>query len=202
MKQCPKGHIYDERRNPQCPYCSGEAGGFQALGGGAQPEFPKTVPIVNTPEEAAFPPTMPVDNQASPFTNNVGSPGNMSVTIALDETETGISPVKGWLVAIDGEKMGISFNIHGEQNSIGRGAKFDINLSFDKAVSSDGNAVIAYDSNNRKFFISPVLGRGKNNIYHNDSMLLMPMELKDYDKVKLGSTTFVFRSFCNESFSY
>ena len=200
MKRCPKGHLYDEKRNPQCPYCSGEAGGFQSLGVGAQPDFPRTVPIMNTTGESAFPPTMPVDSQIGGVP---GSPGEMSVTIALDENEeTGISPIRGWLVAVDGEKAGIAFDIHGEQNSIGRGSNFDINLSFEQAVSSDGNAVIAYDSNNRKFFVSPVLGRGKNNIYYNDSMLLMPMELKDYDRIKLGNTTFVFRSFCNESFTY
>ena len=213
MKQCPKGHIYDERRNPTCPYCSGEGGGFQSFGG-AQSDFPRTVPIMNTPEETPFPPTAPVDNQVPPqnpapapapapvFNNPPSSPGNMGVTVALDESDTGISPVRGWLVAIDGEKKGMCFNIHGEQNSIGRGAKFDINLSFDKAVSSDGNAVIAYDSKNVKFFLSPVLGKGKNNIYHNDGMLLMPEELKDYDKITLGSTTFVFRSLCNENFTY
>lgn len=209
MKQCPKGHIYDEKRNPQCPYCSGENSGFQALGG-AQSDFPRTVPIMNAPEETApFPPTMPLDNQAPPqapvsaFRNPPPSgAGNMSVTIALDETDGGISPVRGWLVVIDGEKAGLCFNIHGEQNSIGRGQKFDVNLSFDKAVSSDGNAVIAYDSHNIKFFLSPVLGKGKNNIYLNDTMLLMPTELKDYDKIKLGSTTFVFRSLCNETFTY
>ena len=210
MKQCPKGHIYDEKRNPQCPYCNGEGSGFQALGG-AQSDFPRTVPIMNNPEEAPFPPTMPLDNQAPPqapapapaFRNPPpNSPGNMSVTIALDQTDDGISPVRGWLVVIDGEKSGLCFNIHGEQNSIGRGQKFDINLSFDKTVSSDGNAVIAYDSNSRKFFLSPVLGRGKNNIYHNDSLLLMPVQLADYDKIKLGDVTYVFRSFCNESFTY
>lgn len=200
MKQCPKGHIYDEKRTRECPYCNGEGGGFQALGGGAQPEFPKTVPISGVSDDA-FPATMPADAPAPVFQSEP-SPGNMSVTIALDENETGISPVRGWLVATDGEKSGTSFNIHGEQNSIGRGQKFDINLSFDKSVSSDGNAVIAYDSNSRKFFLSPVLGRGKNNIYHNDSLLLMPVQLADYDKIKLGEVTYVFRSFCNESFTY
>ena len=202
MKQCPKGHIYDERKNSDCPYCRNDgAGGFQPIGmpGGSQPEFPKTVPISGAADESAFPPTMPLDNS---FSGGSSASGNMSVTIALDETESGISPVRGWLVAVDGEKAGVSFPIHGEQNSIGRGQKFDINLSFDKSVSSDGNAVIAYDSKNRKFFLSPILGKGKNNIYHNDAMLLMPVEISDYDKIQVGSSTYVFRSFCNESFTY
>ncbi|MCH5199575.1 MAG: FHA domain-containing protein [Oscillospiraceae bacterium] len=199
MKQCPKGHIYDEMRTPVCPYCGNDNVGFQPLGGmPTQNDFPKTAPLMDAPGETPFPPTMPVNNQAAA----PSSPGAMGVTVALDQTDSGINPVRGWLVVVDGEKKGTCFNIHGEQNSIGRGQKFDINISFDKSVSSDGNAVIAYDSQNSKFFISPVLGKGKNNIYHNDNMLLTPTEIKDYDRIKLGSTAFVFRSFCNDSFTY
>lgn len=201
MKQCPKGHIYDEKRNRECPYCGGSNASFQPLGGagGFQPEFPKTVPISGAVDDNSFPPTIPVDSEPQDLGR---SSGNMSVTVALDETEAGINPVRGWLVAVDGEKKGLSFVIHGEQNSVGRGQKFDINLSFDKSVSSDGNAVIAFDPRSKKFFLSPVLGKGKNNVYHNDSMLLMPVELSDYDKIQFGTNTYVFRSFCNENFTY
>lgn len=201
MKQCPKGHIYDEKRSSECPYCQGGNAGFQPLGG-AGPEFPKTVPISGAVDDMAFPLTMPIDSGDVPSFGGYSNSGNMSVTVALDETDAGINPVRGWLVAVDGEKLGVSYVLHGEQNSIGRGQKFDVNLSFDRAVSSDGNAVIAYDSRNKKFFLSPVLGKGKNNVYHNDSMLLMPMELSDYDRIQFGTTTYVFRSFCNESFTY
>lgn len=203
MKQCPRGHIYDEKANKDCPYCRSDGNsGFQAMGG-ASHDFPRTVPVTGAADDQPFPATMPADSYAqSPEYGHGGSSGGMSVTVALDETPAGISPVKGWLVAVDGEKTGICFNIHGEQNSIGRGSKFDINLSYDNTVSSDGNAVIAYDSRNRKFFISPVLGKGKNNLYVNDSMLLTPLEIKDYDRLLIGSVTYVFRSFCNESFTY
>lgn len=203
MKQCPRGHIYDEKRNKDCPYCRSDgSSGFQAMGGASR-DFPRTVPVTGAAEEQPFPATMPADSYEQPSEYGYGgSSGGMSVTVALDETPAGISPVKGWLVAVDGEKAGICFNIHGEQNSIGRGSKFDINISYDNAVSSDGNAVIAYDSRNRKFFLSPVLGKGKNNLYVNDSMLLTPLEIKDYDRLLIGSVTYVFRSFCNESFTY
>lgn len=200
MKQCPNGHIYDEKKSSDCPYCQNGSAVFQPLGGSG-PEFPKTVPISGAVDDMAFPPTMPVDNSSVP-SFDVGNSGGMSVTVALDATETGINPVRGWLVAVDGDKKGVSYVLHGEQNSIGRGQKFDVNLSFDKAVSSDGNAVIAYDARNNKFFLSPVLGKGKNNVYHNDAMLLMPVELSDYDKIQFGTNTYVFRSFCNESFTY
>lgn len=192
------GHIYDEKKNSSCPYCGGGNAGFQPLGG---QEFPKTAPVAAAADNAGFPPTMPVDNSNIPGFNGAGQSG-MSVTVALDRTEAGIDPVRGWLVAVDGEKKGLSFVIHGEQNSVGRGQRFDVNLSFDKAVSSEGNAVIAFDARNNKYFLSPILGKGKNNVYLNDKMLLMPEELSDYDRIQFGANTYVFRSFCNESFTY
>lgn len=198
MKQCPMGHIYDEKKNSSCPYCGSGNAGFQPLGG---QEFPKTAPVAAAADNAGFPPTMPVDNSNIPGFNGAGQSG-MSVTVALDRTEAGIDPVRGWLVAVDGEKKGLSFVIHGEQNSVGRGQRFDVNLSFDKAVSSEGNAVIAFDARNNKYFLSPILGKGKNNVYLNDKMLLMPEELSDYDRIQFGANTYVFRSFCNESFTY
>lgn len=204
MKQCPKGHIYDEKRNSTCPYCSQEGGGFQPIGFGDPMEFPKTIPVAET-DDPTFPATIPVDNTPAAVpaaASAAANPKAMSVTISLEETAGGINPVKGWLVAVDGEKKGLSFVIHGEQNVIGRGNKFDINLSFDQTVSTEGNAVIAYDSKNNKFFLSPVVGKGKNNVYYKDSILLMPVELHDYDSIQCGATTYVFRSFCNEEYTY
>lgn len=190
MKQCIKGHIYDEKRNSECPYCQNNGVSEQSL-------FPRTASVSDNNSGAAFPKTVPLSAEPER-----GPSSGMSRTIALDRNEAGIDPVRGWLVAIDGVKMGTSFELHGEQNSIGRGSNFDINLSFDNAVSSDGNAVIAFDSQTGKFYISPVFGKGKNNVHHNSSMLLTPSELNDYDKIKIGAVTYVFRSFCNSGFSY
>lgn len=99
-----------------------------------------------------------------------------------------------------GRKKGTPFVIHSEKNSIGRGTHFDINLSFDKAISKDGDAIITYDSRGKKFFIT--LSAGKNNIYRNGALLLTPEEIKDYDVLEIGTTKLVFRSFCNEEFTY
>lgn len=211
MKQCKNGHVYDEKKNRECPYCSGAGGVFQPLGdsAGAQPNFPGTVSITSEPQPGfpktmpltggdsnSFPPTVPVDNGFSTTSDKMG------VTIAISETSAGINPVKGWLVTVDGEQKGISYVIHGEQNLIGRGRKFDVNLSADLSVSSSGSAVIAFDSVNNTFFFSPIFGSGKNNVYLNNSILLMPAELKDYDRIRFGQDTYVFRSFCNKDFTY
>lgn len=211
MKQCSNGHIYDESIHAVCPYCSNANVGVRPLGdssmmGGMQPQFgapafPATE-AVNSPAPA-FPATEPVNAPSFPKTEPVNTPKvkkEMSATVALNVTDDGVNPVRGWLVAVEGEKCGQSFVIHSEKNTIGRGAGFDIDLSFDRAVSKDGDAMIAYDARNKKFFLSPA--SGKNNVYHNNDLLLMPVEIKDYDTLEIGSTKLVFRSFCNSEFTY
>ena len=199
MKQCEKGHIFDEKMYSECPYCnkSGTTGTRPLDNGGfTAPEFPKTSPLGGS-DSPDFPATRPLN---APESAPARPKKEMSVTVALNVTDTGINPVRGWLVVTAGDKMGLPFVIHGEKNVVGRGSQFDINLAFDKAVSKEGDAVIAYDSRTRKFFIT--LAGGKNNIYHNDSILLAPTELKDYDTLEIGSTKFVFRSLCNEEYTY
>lgn len=208
MKQCEKGHIFDEGIHSICPYCNNVSNsGVRSLDGGlAAPAFPKTEAL-NSP---AFPKTEALNSPAAdcfPKTEAVNAPApaprvkkEMSATIALNVTDDGISPVRGWLVSVEGEKKGMSFVVHSEKNTIGRGSSFDIDLSFDKSISKEGDAIISYDARNIRFFLSPAAG--KNNVYHNNNLLLAPVEIFDYDVIEVGSTKLVFRSFCSEQFTY
>ena len=84
MKQCTNGHVYDDKKNPVCPYCtgSGNVGVTRPLGDAEEaPAFPKTSPVAGS----VIPKTMPLDN---PETNK---------TMALNLNEKGIDPVRGWL---------------------------------------------------------------------------------------------------------
>lgn len=192
MKQCSNGHIYDEIKHGECPYCSNIGSSVRPFAGesAGQPAFPKTMPLHQ--QTAAQPPEKPSVPKEQKK--------EMSPTVALNITDAGINPVRGWLVVIEGAKAGLSFVIHSEKNVIGRGAGFDVNLSFDKAASKEGDAIITYDVRKRLFYISPSVG--KNNIYVNDSILLQPESIKDYDVIEIGETKFVFRSLCNEEFTY
>ena len=204
MKQCENGHIYDEKTHPACPYCNQaglsvvrplDAGSDLAIPiitpiDGSASDFPKTTPL-----DAGNAPAAPVAPAAPPRPKK-----EMSATIALNVSDAGIAPVCGWLVVVEGDNKGVSFPIHSEKNTIGRGSNFDVNLSFDKAISKEGDAVITYDSRGKKFYVT--LGSGKNNVYHNNGLLLTPEEVKDYDVIEAGSTKMVFRSFCNDEFTY
>lgn len=206
MKQCERGHIYDDKAYAVCPYCSQNgAVGTRPLDVGGTPEFPRTAPIDGGTHD--FPKTAPLDVSSAPdfpATQPVNVPARpkkeMSATIALNASEAGISPVCGWVVVAEGDNKGMFYPVHSDKNSIGRGSRFDINLTFDNAISKDGDAVITYDSRGKKFFVT--LSSGKNNIYHNGELLLTPKEIKDYDVIEIGKTKLIFRSFCNEGFTY
>lgn len=197
MKQCANGHIYDDRAYSSCPYCGQMNAGVRPLGT-PNAAFPKTEPINNS--APGFPATVPVNQPAQPARQPQRPRKEMSATVALNTNEDGVDITYGWLVVTSEKKKGMSFVIHGEKNLIGRGSNFDVDISFDDAVSKNGDAILTYDSRGKKFFIT--IGSGKNNVYHNGNLLLVPEEVKDYDTVEVGSTKLVFRSFCNEEFDY
>lgn len=199
-QQCPNGHLYDDEKNNSCPYCSNGSINptiplgedmAQPAGGGLPPTMPLDGDYVPpTPEVAGgLPPTMPLDPSGGP-------------TIYVRENENGIAEVMGWLVCVEGEKRGMDFKIHGEKNTIGRGSANDIKIDFDNAVSKGVNAIISYDMRNNKFFIFLGIDGSKNNVYVNNSLLMVPVELKDYDIIEIGHTKLMFRSLCNELFSW
>lgn len=190
MKQCSNGHLYDETKSSSCPYCSGGSlnqtqplNDFGAPAPAAAKEFPETIGLDQSPILLTTPPNP-----------------EYGVTEKIDETVAGISPVRGWLVVVSGEKKGVDYKIRGEKSNIGRNKKYEICLDFDRKVSSEACAVIQYDMHNNIFFIS--MGSGSNSVYVNGKLLLQPTQLFDYDVLKAGDTELVFRSLCNETFKY
>lgn len=205
MQQCPNGHLYDDSKNKTCPYCGpkssvnvtepyGQPAGIRPTEGYDDPNYyPPT-----QPQDNSFPHTEPVDpvgGRTKPLdvTNIIGG-GTVYI-------ETGsIRPIRGWLVCVEGDAKGKDYRVCGDRNTIGRGPENDIVLDFDNTVSKGANAVISYDNRNNKFFI--YFGEAKNNIYVNDQLLMVPIELKDYDVIDIGSSRLLFRSFCNERFNW
>ncbi|MBE6705333.1 MAG: FHA domain-containing protein [Ruminococcaceae bacterium] len=196
MQQCPNGHLYDDAKNSSCPYCN------------ASPDpMMSTMPVGGID---SMPPVGMVMEDGMTPTEAIGSPagGGFPITEPLDpgfrktepiyKNEKDIVPITGWLVCLEGEKRGEDFKIRGEQTTIGRGPENAIQLDFDDKISMGANAIIAYDRRNNKFFIYQKENR--NNIYVNNSLLLVPVEIHDYDVIEIGETKMLFRSFCNDQF--
>lgn len=115
MKQCANGHIYDEELRNGCPYCS-NGGNIEIRPldyNAAQPAFAATEPF-NVPNAVAsptFPKTEPLNapvaapKPAAAPTPTPAVKKEMDVTVALNVSDSGINPVRGWLVVVNGDKV-------------------------------------------------------------------------------------------------
>ena len=121
-------------------------------------------------------------------------------TVAVIEQKTGINPVVGWMVCVDGEGRGKDYHLHGGNNFIGRNPSMDICLERDKAVSRENHGTISYDDRHKAYYAAP--GTGQNIIYLNGKPLLMIQELKAYDRLEVGNTTLMFIPLCGEEFQW
>lgn len=197
MRQCIKGHLYDDSKTANCPYCSGESVLGQSISFQGSPNFGsgqfreaealQSVPNVNMAD--IIPKTTPLEDAKYGATQFLDS-----------EKNSDIKPVRGWLVIVEGKQCGRDFRIHTGQNKIGRAKSNDICFDFDPNVSNNNCCTVIYDDRNNSFFIKA--GEGTNNIYVNNALLLEPMKIKDDDIIEMGTTKLVFRALCNESFRY
>ncbi|MGI5899641.1 MAG: FHA domain-containing protein [Christensenellales bacterium] len=176
MKQCERGHFYNSLRHERCPYCSGEAD-FQS-------SFADAIPSVTLRADAPMP----------------QKPRNDGVTVAVIEQQTGIDPVVGWLIALNGESRGKDFRLHAENNFIGRDPRMDVCLLDDISVSRNKHAVISYDTLSGKFYLSVAQGRSIMRV--NGEPMLSTKELSAYDEIIIGNTRLMFYPLCSDRFQW
>lgn len=107
----------------------------------------------------------------------------------------------GWLVVIDGPGRGMSFALPSGVSSIGRGEDQAVRLDFgDTSISRSGHAMLAYDREQKKFFLGH---GGKRNIVRlNDKPVLSTEELSGNDLVRIGETVLRFVAFCGPDFDW
>jgi hypothetical protein len=181
MIRCAEGHFYDSGKHNACPWCGvpveSNAGKTRALG-----------------SEAAAPPAV-----APPVARPAATPAP-AVTRALHRESSGISPVVGWLVCIEGPDRGRDFRLHSEKNFIGRSASMDVAVTGDDSISREKHAVVTYEPKKRVFWLLP--GDASGLVYLNEDVVNGPVELKPRNVVELGRTKLLFLPFCDENFQW
>ena len=121
------------------------------------------------------------------------------VTVPLD-AGVEVRPVVGWLVCVDGPDRGRSYEIHNENNFVGRSSAMDINVEGDPGISRDKPVIITYDSRSRSFFCGFMNGRGV--VRLNGTPLLSTTQLKTGDRIEISKTTLMFIPLCSDSFDW
>ena len=181
LKRCDKGHYYDPESYSSCPSC-----GVHDLD--LQTTQARGVNIA----------------EADGATQARGDAGakqrDTGVTVAMVRKKTGMDPVVGWLVCVDGPEKGRDYRIRSEKNYIGRDASMDICISGDETISRENHAMISFNPRNLIFRIAPRNSRGL--VYLNGKEVDVHEDLKPYDLIEIGQCKFLFVAFCGEKFQW
>lgn len=111
-------------------------------------------------------------------------------------------PVVGFLVVVGGPGLGAFRPIFEGNNTVGRAASNRVPLDFgDDAISSEAQAYIRYDSNDRSFLFVPNLAK-TNVVSVNEKKPTGAVELRPMDVITLGRTQVAFVPFCGSEFDW
>lgn len=204
--KCKNGHSYDPSITPECPECA--KGGTLPLNktgkiyAGVE-DYGKTEPLHRATEPVNYSGAAHWAD-AKDYRGASDASEKYSPTMPVNYQKEGYSkselPVTGWLVCIDGASKGQDYRIHEEYNYIGRSSKMDICIQGDPTVSRENHAIIAYDTLEKQFYFAPA--GGGSIVRVNGKAVLGNVELKAYDKLLIGNSTFVFIPLCGEQFTW
>jgi hypothetical protein len=172
MKRCDNGHFYDSSKHSACPWC----------GVNVDADAGKTRQV-RPPQESPREP-----------------PADEGVTRALHREPSGISPVVGWLVCLEGPDKGRDYRLHSEKNFIGRSSSMDVSIAGDDSISREKHAAVSFEPKKKAFWLLP--GDSSGLVYRNEEVVNGPIELHARDVIELGRTKLIFFPFCDDQFQW
>jgi hypothetical protein len=151
-------------------------------------------PLAAAPPAAAATP-------AGQATMKMGGAAVTAKTEYLRAENVQADPVAGWVVVVKGPGRGAFRPVYVGMNSVGRDTGQRVCLNFgDDAISREEHAFITYDDEQRVFYLQH---GGKSNLVRlGDQPVLMPVELKPGDLIRIGKTALKFFPCCGPGFSW
>ena len=180
----------------ECPYCpqgSAESGGKTEIDNSSI-KLDKTEIFVNTSTKKPKP---PISNKTELVKNKPQDLNRTFIQGESDSTSNSSTPrptrkLLGWIVSFSNNPMGDDYKIYEGRNFLGSSSsECDIVINGDQSISGK-HALILCRKN--KFWLSDQLS--SNGTFHNDKDLdpNESPEIKDGDNIRLGNTTFKFKT--------
>lgn len=123
-----------------------------------------------------------------------------TVSKTLVFIEENIEAVVGWLVCIEGAKIGQDYKLYEGRNSLGSSLEEDICVLGDDNIEANSHLIITYNSKQRVFVISP--GNTGSIVYVNKKAIYETTRIENFNLIEIGNTKLVFVKFCGENFSW
>lgn len=197
--KCKNGHWYDPNVYRSCPHCKRNNEKLSLMLDNVEEED-KTVSIadvdISLGQQLGEIVGERIGSSISPDMLGTSGGDDDDKTISFGFFGvTGIQPVTGWLVCLNGGGKGKDFRLHSGKNFIGRSNTMDVVLVDDKSVSRDKHGTVTYDPRGHEFYLSPENG---NTVYLNGEMLETAGRLETDDVITIGETELVFIPYCKE----
>ena len=200
FKTCVNGHNYDADQHTICPFCpvAGTVTDYektlmdfkstQIFDEGNSQQFKKT----QLNEETH-------DFKTTPVLGAAGTAGESHpfkrTSIVMDENAAAGKPMQqtaqrklvGWLVTFSNSDYGQDYKLYVGKNKIGSGAEMDI-VIHDPAVSAEHTTILFRDN---EFLIKDNFSTNGTKI---NGVTVDEAKLKEGDELKLGSTSFKFKT--------
>lgn len=200
LVKCSNGHYYDGDKFDTCPHCSGLTENAQNTSDEMDMTVPLT-PIERQEVEDSIPVTEPLTEPLTAPGRLFGNPADTEKTVGYYNFDTKVEPVVGWLVCIEGDDFGRSFNLKAGKNFVGRSAGInDIVIQGDSAVSREKHAIVIYDPKSCSFLVQP--GMSSELFYVNDEVVLQAKAIENKDLILVGNTKLMFIPFCSSEFTW
>ena len=186
MVRCQDGHFYDPAKYNACPWCNvaAEAAPAQA----AESAEGKTRAM--RPADADRPGMAAASRPQQEW----------GATKPLHRAPTGVSPVVGWLVCVEGPDRGRDYRLHMEKNFIGRAPGMDVALTGDDSISREKHASVTFDPKKKAFWLVP--GDSSGLVYLNDELVNAPVQIQPDDVIELGKSKLVLAPFTSAKFQW
>lgn len=208
FKQCPNGHYY---QGVSCPYCkttkqAGSATSMktEAYVGETEDQQTSVDPTYPTSSRQGTQTTI-VEGQSTVVASKQQSPRGYSRTVFGDENYSDESittngqaekrspqygrKLVGWLVTYSFDALGVDYKLYEGRNVIGRDV--DCNITINDGRMSGKHAVLLFRAN--KYSLTD--SQSSHGTFVNDEDIdLEPRYLKDGDIIRMGNTTFKFRT--------
>lgn len=194
FQQCTNGHFFKDAL-ATCPYCPSSANAVSGdkteviLGGNQKTIDTQKTQVFGGGDTTKNSSNVSASKQPFDSTKTIIN-GGTSQNANQNEQQVVRRKLRGWLVSFDIEDFGIDYRIIEGKNSIGSGPSCDITVK-DNQVSSL-HALILCRKN--KFLLSDEMSSNGTLLNEEDLTPREPYELNDGDEVKVGTTTFLFKT--------
>ncbi len=172
--------FYDDSKNSECPHCASSNYLFSA--------------IDNEEKTQAMDYLYDSNNTESKTQQYYEDVHEYDKTIGVFFSQYDFNPVTAWLVCIEGDLRGKSYEVHMNRNFVGRNKLMDIAVSDDLTVSRENHFSIVFEVKTNRFYVQS----GEGSISVNGVSVNSSAEIFENDILEFGKSKYLFIPYCNE----